>query len=136
MIGFFPGAFDLCHAGHTLSFREARAHCDTLIAGLQSNPNLDRSHKNIPIMSTEERRIILEGMRYIDTIHEYDTENQLIELVRGLKPDVYFIGEDWKGKEFSCKKLCEEMGIAVHYLSRKHSYSTSELRKRIVDGAV
>ncbi len=132
MKGFFPGSFDLCHAGHILSFKEARAHCDELIVGLQSNPHLDRPDKNVPIMSMDERRIILEGVRYIDVIREYDTESELVELVRGLKPDVYFIGEDWKGKEFSCKKTCEELGITVHYLSRSHPYSTTELRKRII----
>ena len=131
IVGFFAGTFDLCHAGHTLSFKEARAHCDTLVAGLQTNPNIDRPNKNIPIMSMDERRIILAGVRYIDAIREYDTEKDLIELVRDLKPDIYFIGEDWKGKVFSCKAVCEEMGIAVHYLSRNHPYSTSELRKRI-----
>ncbi len=135
MIGFYPGTFDLCHAGHILSFEEARANCDILIAGLQSNPNIDRKDKNIPIMGMDERRIILKGIRYIDEIREYDTESQLIDLVRKLKPDIYFIGQDWKGKEFSCKKLCEEISIAVHYLSRNHSYSSAELRQRIINSA-
>lgn len=130
-IGFYPGAFDLCHAGHILGFKEAKKNCAILIAGLQSNPAIDRTNKNKPIMSMRERRIILQGIRYIDAIKEYDTEADLVKMVRALKPAVYFIGEDWKGKHFSAKAVCEELGIRVHYLARNHPYSSSHLRKKI-----
>ncbi len=132
-IGFFPGSFDLCHAGHVLAFREARAHCGKLIVGLQVDPSVDRADKNKPVMSAEERRIILQGIRYVDEIREYATEADLVEIVRELEPDVYFIGEDWKGKEFSAKAACEELGMRVHYLARSHSYSSSGLRKKICE---
>lgn len=130
-IGFYPGSFDLCHAGHMLAFKEARQHCKYLIVGLQSNPNNDRKHKNIPIMSMEERRIILNGIKYIDEIQRYDTEVQVVALVKELKPSIYFIGEDWKNKEFSAQKTCLELGIKIHYLSRNHAYASSTLRKKI-----
>src|SRR3989344_2965463 len=103
-IGFFPGSFDLCHAGHVLSFKEARENCGKLIVGLQIDPSMDRPDKNKPIMSVEERRVILVGIRYIDEIWEYATEADLVKMVRDLKPNVYCIGEDWRGKEFSAKK--------------------------------
>lgn len=130
-IGFYPGSFDLCHAGHILAFKEARQYCQHLIVGLHSNPNSDRKHKNIPIMSMEEREIILQGIKYIDEIRKYDTEAQVVALVKELKPPIYFIGEDWKNKEFSAQKTCLELGIKIHYLSRNHAYSSSELRKKI-----
>ena len=50
-IGFTCGAFDLLHAGHVVMFKEAKKHCDYLIVGLQTNPNLDRPNKNIPVQS-------------------------------------------------------------------------------------
>ncbi len=130
-IGFFPGSFDLCHAGHVLGFTEARKNCDKLIVGLQRDPSIDRTDKNKPIMSIKERKIILRGIRHIDTIQDYNTELDLIKMVRTLKPHVYFIGEDWKGKNFSAKKACAELGIRIHYLTRNHSFSSSSLRKKI-----
>ncbi|MDO8582383.1 MAG: adenylyltransferase/cytidyltransferase family protein [bacterium] len=130
-IGFFPGSFDLCHAGHVLSFKEARENCGKLIVGLQVDPSVDRPDKNKPIMSVEERQIILQGVRYIDEIKEYRTEADLVLLVRELKPDVYYIGEDWRGRDFSAKAVCEELGIRVHYLDRNHSYSSSGLRQKV-----
>ena len=72
-VGFTCGAFDLCHAGHFLMFKDCKEVCDYLIVGLHTNPNLDRKNKNIPIQSIEERKIILEGIKYIDEIILYDT---------------------------------------------------------------
>ena len=130
-IGFFAGSFDLCHAGHVLGFKEARENCDKLIIGLQVDPSVDRKEKNKPIMSVEERQIILSGIRYIDEIKEYGTEADLVRMVRELKPVVYFLGEDWRNKESLAKKACKEMGIRIHYLVRDHTYSSSGLRQKI-----
>jgi glycerol-3-phosphate cytidylyltransferase len=123
----------LCHAGHILAFEESKKNCDRLIVGLHSNPHLDRTHKNVPILSMEERRIILSSIKWIDAIYEYDTEKQLVDLVKTIHPDIYFIGEDWEHKEFSAKKTCEQLGIKVHYLARNHSFSSSNLRQKIYE---
>ena len=80
--GFTCGAFDLCHAGHILMFQEYRKVCDYLIVGLHSDPSLDRTGKNKPIMSLEERLIILKGIKYIDEIIVYDTEKDLYKLIK------------------------------------------------------
>ena len=126
-VGFTCGAFDLCHAGHMLVFKEAKEHCQWLIVGLHSDPTLDRSNKNKPIMSMRERRIILEGIKYIDEIVEYDTEAALLQLLKKLKPDVRFLGDDWKNKPYTG----HELNIPIVWNNRDHGFSTSELRERI-----
>ena len=50
-IGFTCGAFDLLHAGHIVMLKEAKANCDHLIVGLQTDPSIDRQEKNQPIQS-------------------------------------------------------------------------------------
>src|ERR1700691_4529905 len=81
-VGFTAGAFDLCHAGHMLMFEEAKGVCDHLIVGLHSDPSLDRpDSKNKPIMSVEERKIILNAIRWIDEIVVYDTEADLLNIL-------------------------------------------------------
>src|SRR3989338_8857593 len=90
--GFTCGAFDLCHAGHMLMFKEAKEHCDSLAAGLKDDPSVTTAEsrgkkKNKPIMSLAERRIILEGIRYIDDIAVYRTEEDLYELLKKINPD-------------------------------------------------
>ena len=131
VIGFFPGSWDLCHAGHVLGFKEARAHCDKLVVGLEIDPSVDRPDKNKPIMSVEERKIILEGIRYIDEVLEYDTEAGNAELVKKIKPDIYFMGSDWKGKDSWHVPFMKDLGIPIHYLKRDHDYSSSGLRRKI-----
>ncbi|MCR4280882.1 MAG: adenylyltransferase/cytidyltransferase family protein [Candidatus Kaiserbacteria bacterium] len=131
-MGITAGAFDLCHAGHMLMFKEAKEHCDYLVVGLHDDPSIEPAEyrgkkKNKPIMSLEERRIILEGIRYIDEVVIYRTEEDLYELLKKIKPDIRIIGADWKGKEFTG----HDLPIEVYYNSRDHGFSTTELRKRI-----
>jgi len=127
-VGFTCGSFDLLHAGHVLMLEEARTHCDRLIVGLQSDPSIDRPDKNAPIQTVEERLIMLKAIRWVDEIHLYDSESDLVELIKKLNPDVRIIGSDWRGKQFTGY----ELPIRVVFNSRDHSYSTSSLRERVL----
>ena len=130
--GFTCGAFDLCHAGHMLVFKEAKTVCDRLIVFLQEDPSVDDPSyrgklKNKPVMSLEERTIILEGIKYIDEIIPYTTETDLYEKLKRLKAHVRIIGLDWKGKQFTG----HDLPFDVYYNSRDHHFSTSALRERV-----
>ncbi len=125
--GFTCGAMDLLHAGHVLMLKEAKEQCDYLIVGLQTDPSIDRADKNRPVQSLEERRIQLEGCEYVDEIVLYSTEADLLNLLETMKPDVRFVGADWKGKEFTG----HELPIPVIFNRRDHTFSSSDLRKRI-----
>jgi glycerol-3-phosphate cytidylyltransferase len=136
-IGFTCSTFDLCHAGHVLMLKDAKAHCDYLIVGLQEDPSVDNNinigyrgkQKNRPIMSLEERRIILEGSKYVDEIFTYVDEKDLYEKIKNLKYDVRILGSDWKGKMYTGYDLPHE----AYFHERTHSYSTTELRGRIYE---
>ncbi|MEK7569389.1 MAG: adenylyltransferase/cytidyltransferase family protein [Patescibacteria group bacterium] len=127
--GFTCGAFDLLHAGHLLMLRECRAQCDYLIVGLQIDPSVDRPDKKKPIETLEERRIRLEGCKYVDQTEVYDTEKGLYELLKKLNPDVRFMGADWKDKPNYARDNLPN--IKVIYNSREHNYSSTNLRARI-----
>lgn len=125
--GFTCGSFDLLHPGHLLMLEEIRAQCDYLIVGLQTDPSLDRPEKHKPLETIEERLIRLKSCKYVDEILIYETEADLYELLKKLKPDVRFLGEDWRGKKFTGYDL----PIRIVINSRDHNYSSSNLRKRI-----
>ncbi len=131
MIGFTASSFDLFHSGHVAMLKEARANCDFMIVGLQTDPTIDRPEKNQPIQSVFERYVQLEGCKYIDEIIPYATEQDLVDILLTYNIDVRFIGEEYKTKEFTGKQICVDKGIKIHYNSRQHSFSTSGLRKRI-----
>lgn len=133
-VGITFGAFDVLHAGHCLMLKEAKERCDYLIVGLQvdpseTSPEYRGKQKNRPIQSVEERKVQLEANKYVDEIVIYETEEELYELLKKLKPDVRIIGADWKGKHFTGYDLPME----VYYNSRDHTYSSTDLRKRIAE---
>ena len=129
MKGFTAGTLDLLHTGHLLMLKECKAQCDFLVVGLQTDPTLDRPEKNKPVETVEERIIRLQGCRYVDKIITYDTEADLYNLLKELKPDVRFVGEDWKDKHFTG----DDLPIKVIFNSRTHNYSSSNLKKRIYE---
>lgn len=127
--GFTCGAFDLLHAGHILMLQEAKSVCDYLIVGLQTDPSLDRESKNRPVQSLEERRIQIEAVKYVDEVIIYESEKDLLVLLKRIKPDIRIIGADHKGKPFTG----HELDIELFFNSRNHSWSSSDLRRRIVE---
>ena len=127
-IGFTCSCFDLLHAGHILMLKDAKAQCDKLIVGLQTDPTIDRPEKNKPIQSLEERRIQLEAVKYVDEIREYSTEAELRDMLVEIWPDVRILGSDYLTKnDFTgCS-----YNIPIYYHERNHDYSSSSLREKI-----
>jgi len=126
-VGFTCGAFDILHTGHALMLEEAKAACDYLVVGVQSDPSIDRSEKNKPVQDYQERILMVRAIKYVDEIVLYETEEDLFNLLEQLKPDVRILGADWEGKKFTGWDL----PIEHYFNSRDHTYSTSSLRKRI-----
>lgn len=100
-IGFVCSAFDLFHAGHVLMLEEAKQQCDHLIVGLQTDPTLDRPHKNKPVQSVFERFVQLRACKYVDEIVVYSTEADLLNLLQSFPIDVRILGEEYEGKDFT-----------------------------------
>lgn len=128
-VGFTCGSFDLLHPGHALMLEEAKSHCDKLVVGVQVDPTIDRPQKNKPIMSLDERLIMVRSMRWVDAVHTYETEAGLLTLLDIVKPDVRIVGADWKGKQFTGWQL----PIRVIFNTRGHAYSSSALRDRVFE---
>lgn len=126
-IGFTCGAFDLLHAGHILMLQDARNQCDYLIVGLHVDPSIERPDKHKPIQAIEERMVILSACRYVDIVIPYHTEQDLINLLMIIKPDIRIIGSDWQPDKITGG----ELGIPIYWHKRNHNWSTSELRNRI-----
>ena len=130
-IGITCGAFDLLHAGHATTLAEAKQHCDYLIVALQNDPSVDRPEKNLPIQSVFERQLQLSSCRFVDDIVVYNTEKDLLDVLKSLPIDVRIIGSDYAGQAFTGKQYCVDNDVDIVYNRRDHSFSTSELRHRI-----
>lgn len=134
-IGFTCSCFDILHAGHYLMLKDAKLQCDLLVVGLQTDPTLDSEYrmstngknKNKPIQSYQERLIQINGCRYVDLVVKYSTEDDLYEMLQKIDPDIRILGSDWEGKKYTG----HELDIKIHWHTRDHNFSTSELRKQV-----
>ena len=129
MIGFTASCFDLLHAGHVMMLKEAKSVCDYLIVGLHVDPSMERSNKNKPVQSLVERQIQLEAIKYVDKVVVYSTEEELKELLFAHEVDIRVIGEEYEGSQYTGRGFTQY----VHYNKRNHGYSTTELRKRVLE---
>jgi glycerol-3-phosphate cytidylyltransferase len=133
-IGFTCSTFDLFHAGHVAMLKEAKRKCDYLIVGLQTDPTIDRPlEKNKPIQSVFERFVQIDACKYVDEIVVYSTEKELIDIFLSYPIDVRILGIEYKDRDFTGKTECLNRGIDFYFNDRKHSFSTTELRKRVFD---
>jgi glycerol-3-phosphate cytidylyltransferase len=130
-IGFTCSCFDLFHAGHIMMLKEARSKCDHLIVGLQTDPTIDRPQKNKPVQSVFERFVQVEACKYVDQVVPYATEKDLMDILQSYPIDIRIVGDEYITKEFTGK----ELPIEIYYNSRKHSFSTTELRGRVLNAS-
>jgi glycerol-3-phosphate cytidylyltransferase len=131
-VGFTCSTFDLLHAGHILMLAECKQVCDHLIVGLQTDPTIDRPDtKNKPIQSVVERYVQLSAVKYVDSIVVYETEKDLEDLLMFLPITIRICGEEYENKHLTGKDICDRRGIKTYYNSRKHRFSSTELRYRI-----
>jgi glycerol-3-phosphate cytidylyltransferase len=133
-IGITFSTFDMLHAGHIAMLAEAKNHCDYLIAGLQTDPTIDRPEtKNKPVQSIVERQIQLAACRYVDEVVVYQTEQDLVDLLLILPVDVRVLGVEYEGKAFTGEQEGFTRGIRPIFNRRDHSFSSSGLRNRVVE---
>ena len=132
-IGFTCSTFDLLHAGHVQMLRDAKEQCDYLIVGLQFDPSVDRKEKNSPIQTIVERYTQLKGIKYVDEIIPYATEQDLEDILSLYTIDVRILGDEYRDKDFTGSDICRQRDIEIFFNKRDHRFSTSDLRRRVCE---
>jgi glycerol-3-phosphate cytidylyltransferase len=128
-VGITFGAFDLFHAGHILMLQEAKTICDHLIVCIQTDPSLDRNEKNAPVQSIVERQIQVTACKFVDEVIVYDTEKDVMEILKSVDWTVRILGDEYRDKPFTGR---EETIERCYFNRRPHTFSSSELRLRVV----
>ena len=118
------GCFDILHRGHIELFKYAKSLGDLLIIGIDS----DRKVKNDkgeyrPINKEEDRKFMLESIKYIDKVFVFNSRQQLEDLIKFTKPNIMVIGSDWKGKEV----VGQEHAQQLIFFDRIGNYSTTNI---------
>ena len=128
-IGIIAGNFDVLHPGYLKMFQEIENHCEKLVILLHDDPTIERPHKKKPILSVDERREMLKQFTWHHTILTYNTEEELLFLIKSINPDVRFLGDDYSDKSYTG----DDLGIPVHWINRSHGWSTTKFKQAIAD---
>lgn len=118
--GIIFSSWDLLHPGHVFTLHECKMRCDFLIVGLHVGGR-DKKLKE----TVFERWMRLWGCRYVDKIIPYETEEDLINMLYTSGADVRFLGEDYLDR----KDITGKGILPIIYIERKHSWSSTKLRK-------
>jgi len=100
--------------------------CNSIAAAVHVDPSVDRKEKTAPELSVYERVYLVRAIKYVSEVYEYQTEQQLRELIIEIRPCIRILGEDYIGKPYTGREFL----IPVFYAERRHEWSGTLFRKR------
>ena len=118
------GTFDLLHYGHINLLRRAKALGDYLIVALSTDEFNDREKHKRCYFSYNERKLLLEAIRYVDLVIPEENWEQKRTDVHLYKADTFVMGDDWVGRF----DFLKEEGVEVVYLPRTPEISTTQIK--------
>jgi rfaE bifunctional protein nucleotidyltransferase chain/domain len=132
---FTNGCFDLLHTGHIGSLEQARSLGDVLIVGLNSDASV-RQLKGAgrPVLPERERAEILAALECVDAVVIFDALTPR-EVIARLLPDVLVKGGDWASDQIVGREEVEAAGGRVVSIPVVAGYSTTEILRKIREGA-
>jgi len=130
-IGFTSGVFDLIHAGHVDYLQKAKAMCDVLIVGVNSDSSV-REYKGEerPIVGEAQRIKVVAALESVDYVFLFD-ERRNKKNIELIKPDYYLKAGDYKPSQLSSRNIVEQYGGKVHIIPIEEEISTSTLIENV-----
>jgi len=126
-IGFTNGVFDLLHPGHVKVLAQARATCDRLVVGLNSDASVRRlKGKNRPIQSEHARAEVLAALEAVDLVVVFE-QNTPLELIRHVRPSVLVKGGDYRRNQVVGREVVEAQGGEVVLVDLVPGFSTTRI---------
>ena len=108
-------------------FRDAKSVCNHLTIALHEDPSFARPYKLKPAQTVDERKEILKAIRYVDDVVVYQAEETFHWYLESGEYDIRFLGTDYEDGSYTGKHI----DIPVQFINRNHTYSTTDLKKKI-----
>jgi D-beta-D-heptose 7-phosphate kinase/D-beta-D-heptose 1-phosphate adenosyltransferase len=130
-VGFTNGCFDLLHPGHVSLIAQARAACDRLIVGINSDASVKRlKGPDRPIQNETARATVLAALGNVDMVTIFDQDTPY-DLINELRPDVLVKGADYRIEDVVGADLVQGWGGSVHLAKLTSGQSTTATVSRI-----
>ncbi len=129
-VGFTNGCFDILHPGHVKILTAARAACDRLIVGLNSDASVRRlKGEGRPVQDEQARAEVLAALEAVDLVVIFNEDTPL-ELIAKIKPSVLVKGGDYSREQVVGRDIVEASGGQVLLIDLLPGFSTTSLVKR------
>lgn len=117
------------HIGHLNLLNNAKEMCDILIVGVNSDKLVEKYKNNLPVISENERRMIVENIKAVDTAFIAMTLDKVVQY-KQYKFDALFIGDDWKGNKrwIETGEMLKVFNVDIVYLPYTNGISSTLLR--------
>jgi len=133
-VGFTNGCFDILHPGHVKVLTAARAACDRLIVGLNSDASVKRlKGEGRPVQNERARAEVLAALEAVDLIAIFD-EDTPIELIGAIRPSVLAKGGDYTREQVVGHEIVEAHGGEILLVEVLPGFSTTSLVERARGG--
>ena len=130
MNGIIAGNFDVIHPGYIEMFNEMKKHVDKIHVLLHIDPSLNRPEKIKPLLSVRDRKMTLMALKGITEVSSYNTEEELLQLIIDINPEIRFLGEDYINRiNYTGYGLAPK----IIFLNRNHGWSTTKFKKLIAN---
>ena len=130
-VGFTNGCFDLLHPGHVSLLAQAKAACDRLVVGLNSDASVSRlKGPTRPVQSEAARATVLASLVTVDLVVIFGEDTPL-EVITALRPDVLVKGADYTVDTVVGADLVQGWGGRVHLAKLVDGHSTTNTVRRI-----
>lgn len=127
-VGYTTGVFDMFHVGHLNILKRAKEQCEFLIVGVSTDELVINYKKKIPVIPFEERKKIVESIKYVDQVVPQTSMNKM-EAWKQLHFDAIFHGDDWKGSTLynQVEKELHKVGCDMVFLPHTNGTSSTLL---------
>jgi len=128
MTGIIAGNFDVIHPGYIEMFNEMKKYVDEIHVLLHIDPSLNRPEKIKPLLSVLERKSTLMALKGIKQVSTYNTEQELLQLIIDINPEIRFLGDDYINRaDYTGYGLPPK----IIFLKRDHGWSTTKFKNLI-----
>lgn len=126
---FVNGTFDILHAGHIQLLNYAKSLGDVLLVAIDTDRRVKQLKGNErPINNQEDRKLFLYNLKSVDTVMLFDSDQELIKIIKEYQPDIMVKGSDYQGKKIIGEEYIKRVIFYEHT-----GHSTTGLIQRITN---
>lgn len=126
---FVNGSFDVLHTGHLQLLNWARSLGDYLLVAIDSDRRIsEKKGPSRPFNDETNRYTLMSNLKPVDQVKIFDSDRELIDIIRAYRPHIMIVGSDWRGKTI----IGSEYADHVEYYERVNDESTTKTIQRFL----